>query len=128
MSDIFYATEELKQASMEKPVVSHIPEGGRDPDPSWDHIARSIWPTTLEDKTSREALANELMFATNDPTLNEAAPMAVIIMARMCQRMMGDDWMKRWLWDNQFKLKRRVAYNRKNYGVGFFGRLWRKWF
>jgi hypothetical protein len=128
MSDAFYLTEELKKASISKPLISHIPEDGRDPDPSWDHMSRSIWPSTLEDRSSREALANELMYATNDPTLREAAPVAVIIMARMCQRMMGDMWTEKWLWDNQFKLKKRVDYNRRNYGVGFIGKLLRKIF
>jgi hypothetical protein len=128
MSDSFYPTEELKKASLMKPIVSYIPEDGKDPDPSWDVIARSLWPSTVDEKTSREALAHELMFATYDPTLRDVAPTVVIVMSRMCQRLMGDVWMDRWLWDNQFILKRRIDYNRRQFGVGFISKFFRKWF
>jgi hypothetical protein len=126
MSDVFYPTKELKDAAS-KPVASYIPEDGRDPDPAWDHISRSLWPSTLEGKTSRESLADILMYSCNDPTLAEASPTTAIVLARMCQRLMGDTWTNKWLWDNQIQLKKRTKYNRRNYGVGFFGKFWRKY-
>ena len=124
---VHYPTKELKEASESKPIISFIPdEDGRDPDPAWDHVARSVWPTTIEGITSRDTLAEVLMYASNDEVLNDAAPQAVIVMSRMCQRLKGSEWMDKWLWDNQLKLKKKVDYNRKNYGAGFFSRLWRK--
>jgi len=124
--DVFYPTKTLKDASKDKPIVSFIPdEDGRDPNPAWDHVARSVWPSTLEDISSRETLANVLMYASNDPTLCEADSHAVIVMARMCQMLMGRTWTDKWLWDNQHSLKKRVKFNKKNYG-GFFGGFWRK--
>ena len=126
MPEVFYPTKKLKEASKNKPIISYIPEDGRDPDPSWDHISRSLWPTTLENVSSRQALSEILMYACNDPTIEGASPQTAIIMARMCQRLMGRSWMERWLWDNQMGLKKRVAKNHANYGKGFFSRWWQK--
>ena len=124
---VYYPTKELKEASESKPIISFIPdEDGRDPDPAWDHVARSVWPTTIEDVTSRDTLAEVLMYASNDPTLCDASPEAIIVMSRMCQRLKGRGWMDKWLWDNQLKVKKKVDYNRKNFGKGYLSRLWRK--
>ena len=113
---IFFLTETLKKKKDQKPITSYIPEDGKDPNPAWDEIARSIWPATRERQTHREALAHVIMWAIHDDTILGAAPCAGIAMSRMAQRLMGDAWMKRWLRDNLNPLRKRVAINRKNYG------------
>lgn len=113
---IFFLTETLKQKKDQKPITSYIPEDGRDPNPLWDELARSIWPATRERQSHRESLADVLMWAIHDDTVLGAAPLAGIAMSRLAQRLMGDHWMKCWLRDNYRPLRRRLAVNKRNYG------------
>ena len=116
MATTFFPTEVLKQKSERKPIKTKLIEDGRDPSNCWDEIARSLWPATHDQLTDREALANELMWACQDDTVLGAAPTAGIIMSRMAQRMMGNNWMARWLRDNHTVLRHRTAFNRREYG------------
>lgn len=113
---VFFPTEKLKKAREQKPITSYIPEDGRDPNPAWDDVARSVWPATRENQTHREAMASALMWAIYDDTVTGAAPNAAIILARMCQRLMGNEWMEMWLLLNQNPLRQRVSINRRNFG------------
>lgn len=112
----FFPTEALKKAREARPITSYIPEDGRDPNPMWDMVARSVWPATKEKQTDREALADVFMWAIYDDTVLGAVPSAGIAMARMAQRMMGNAWMDRWLWENQHPLKRRITINKREFG------------
>ena len=112
----FFPTEALKKQRERKPITAFIPEDGRDPNPAWDAVARSVWPATRENQTDRESLANALMYACYDDTVLSAAQDAGIIMARMVQSMMGRAWVDRWLKDNYFNLSRRIDRNRREYG------------
>lgn len=112
----FFPTEVLKLKSEQKPIQVQLHEDGREPQMCWDEIARSLWPATKEKQTDREALANELMWACQDDTVLGAAPTAGIIMSRLTQRLMGNEWMHRWLIDNQSQLRHRTAFNRREYG------------
>jgi hypothetical protein len=123
----FFPTETLKIQKERRPITAYIPEDGRDPDPSWDTVARAVWPATKENQTNREALANSLMYACYDDTVLSAARDAGIIMVRMVQLMMGRTWMDRWLRDNQPGLSRRVSHNRREYG-GLFRKITRNLF
>lgn len=112
----FFPTEALKKAREQKPIVSYIPEDGRDPNPAWDEIARVLWPASRENQTARESLADILMFAIYDDTVLGAVPNAGIAMARMVQNLMGNAWMDRWLRDNQNPLRRRISINKRQFG------------
>jgi hypothetical protein len=112
----FFPTEALKRAKELKPITSYIPEDGRDPNPMWDDVARSLWPAAKENQTDREALAEVLMWASYDDTVLGAAPTAGIMMSRMAQRLMGNEWMKRWAWENQHPLRRRISINKREFG------------
>lgn len=113
---IFYPTEALKKASERRPVTSYIPEDGRDPNPAWDEIAKAVWPATREGQKSREALADVLMWACNDDVVLGASPNAGIVMARMVQNLMGNEWMDRWLRDNSGPLRRKITLHRREFG------------
>jgi len=112
----FFPTEALKKAKESKPITSYIPEDGRDPNPMWDDVARSLWPATKEKQTDREALAEVLMWASYDDTVLGAAPTAGIAMSRMAQRLMGNEWMHRWVRENQHPLRRRISINKREFG------------
>jgi hypothetical protein len=112
----FFPTEVLKKAKELKPITSYIPDDGRDPNPMWDAVARALWPATKEGQTDREALAEVLMWASYDDTVLGAAPTAGIAMARMVQLLMGNEWMKRWVWENQHPLRRRISINKREFG------------
>ena len=112
----FFPTEALKKAREQKPIMSYIPEDGRDPNPVWDEIARSVWPATKEKQTNREALADVFMWAIYDDTVLGACPNAGIAMSRMAQRLMGNEWMNNWLRDNQNPLRRRISINKRDFG------------
>jgi len=112
----FFPTETLKNTNDRKPIKSLIPEDGNDPNKCWDEVARSLWPATREKQTDREALANELMWACQDDTVLGAAPTAGIIMSRMAQRLMGNEWMKMWLFNNDTRLRHRTAFNKREFG------------
>jgi hypothetical protein len=115
---------ELKLKQME--CTFYIPEDGRDPNPIWEEVSRSVWPSTQENQTDREALADVLMWACQDDVVLNACPNAGIVMSRMAQRLMGDSWMKRWLIDNYSPLRRRVNFHRREYGG--FKRMFKKLF
>jgi hypothetical protein len=112
----FYPTKKLKEAGEKKPIMSYIPENGCDPNPAWDDVARSVWPSTKEHQTHREAMASALMWSIYDDTVGGAAPNAAIILARMCQRLMGDEWMEMWLLINRNPLTRRISDNKRKFG------------
>lgn len=112
----FFPTETLKKAKEQKPITSYIPEDGRNPDPAWDVVARVLWPPSRENQTSRESLADVLMWAIYDDVVLGAAPNASIAMARMVQNLMGNAWMERWVKDNQAPLRRRIGIHRREYG------------
>lgn len=113
----FFPTEALKKAHDQKPITSFLPEkDGKDPNPIWEDIARSIWPATREGQTNREALADILMWAVYDETILSASPNAGIAMSRMIQRLVGDDWVYAWLRDNRGALRRRIQINKREYG------------
>jgi len=113
---VFYPTEALKRAREQKPIVSYIPEDGQDPDPAWDVVAKRLWPATRENQTSRESLADVLMWACNDDTVLGASPNAGIVMARMVQNLMGNAWMDHWVRDNYGPLQRKISINKQYYG------------
>lgn len=113
----FFPTEALKVAHDQKPISSYLPEeDGRDPHPMWEEVARSIWPATKENQTSREALAEILMFAVLDNTVLYASPNAGIAMSRMIQRLVGDNWVENWLLRNHKQLRRKIEINKREYG------------
>ena len=112
----FFPTEALKKAREKKPITAYIPEDGRDPNPAWDEVARVIWPATRENQTAREALADVLMLAVNDETVLGASPNMGVVLARMCQNLMGNEWMEMWLLLNQNRLRQRISINRRRYG------------
>jgi hypothetical protein len=112
----FFPTEHLKKARERKPITSYIPDDGRDPNPMWEELAKSVWPATREKQTNREALADVLMWACQDDTVLGAAPNAGIVMSRMAQRLMGNEWMERWHKDNHHQLRRRISVHKHQYG------------
>jgi hypothetical protein len=112
----FFPTEVLKKVKEVKPIMAYIPEDGRDPNPMWDEVARSLWPATKEKQKDREALAEVLMWAAYDDTVLGAAPCAGIVMSRMAQRLMGNEWMERWQWDNYHPLRRKISFNKREFG------------
>lgn len=91
-------------------------------------MARSVWPATKEKQTSREALAEVLMWAINDDTILGAAPYAGIVMARMAQRLMGNEWMINWLKFNKTELKKRIVINKTNFGKSSITKMFKKLF
>jgi len=115
-SSVFYPTEALKVASEHKPISSYIPDDGRDPNPAWDVVARSVWPATKYGQKDREALAEVLMWACNDDVVLGATPSAGIVMARMVQSLMGNAWMDRWVRDNYGPMGQRIRNNQRMYG------------
>jgi hypothetical protein len=112
----FYPTEELKKAREKKPISSYIPEDGRDPNPAWDEVARIMWPPTRENQSARESLAEQLMWAIHDDTILSASPNVGIALARMCQNLVGNAWMERWLVYNSSPLRDRIRFNRRTFG------------
>jgi len=123
----FFPTEALKKAHEQKPITSYLPENdGRDPNPMWEDVARSVWPATRENQTSREALADVLMWAVYDETILSASPNAGIAMSRMIQRLVGSKWTRDWLRDNRGALQRRIKLNRQEYGG--FKRMFKNFF
>jgi len=123
----FFPTEALKKAHEQKPITSYLPESdGKDPNPMWEDVARSVWPATRENQTSREALADVLMWAVYDETILSASPNAGIAMSRMIQRLVGSKWTRDWLRDNRGALQRRIKLNRQEYGG--FKRMFKNFF
>lgn len=113
----FFVTEELKKAREEKPIKSYIPEeGGRDPNPAWDEVSRALWPATKEKQTDRESLAEVLMWTIYDDTVMSAARDSGVVMARLCQKLVGDGWMEQWLLVHQNSLRSRISLNKRRYG------------
>lgn len=113
----FFVTEALKKAKEEKPITSYIPEeGGRDPNPAYDEVARALWPATKEKQTDREALAEVLMWSIYDDTVLSAARDSGVVMARLCQKLVGDGWMEHWILVHQNSLRSRVSLNKRRYG------------
>jgi len=112
----FFPTEVLKQLKEKKPITTFIPDDGRDPNPMWDEVARSLWPSTKENQTNRESLAETLMWAVCDDTILASSPEAGIVMARLVQQLMGNTWMKRWEWDNFHPLQRKTQFNKHHFG------------
>lgn len=112
----FFPTEELKIRSEKQPITSYIPDDGRDPDPAWDVVARSLWPATRENMSHRESLASTLMYAVYDETIQLASRDTSVITSRMVQTLMGRAWMDRWLRDNYFDVSKRVEHNRRVHG------------
>jgi len=109
----FYPTETLKKKMIEKPVTSYILDDGRDPNPAWDVVARSIWPASVENKTDREALADRLMYSIHKEDGLEYE--TLIIMSRMAQNLMGNEWMQNWLKNHYFEMRTtRVKKYRKS--------------
>ncbi len=109
MSGRFFPTAELKRTDELKPIKSYIPEDGRSPNPIWDDLARAVWPSTLENKTDREALAHQLMWAIYDESATHA-PNVEVILARMTQNLMGNTWMKTWQKENCYLQLRKNSY------------------
>jgi len=122
----FFPTERLKATMEAKGIKSYIPEDGRDPNPCWDEVARIAWPSSLENQTSRESLANQLMYAVYDDVISGACPEAAIIMSRMAQNLMGNQWMEDWLCKNEGVLRKRIRLHKRTYGSEFKLKLWFK--
>ncbi len=101
MQERFFPTKELKDANDRKP-IQFIPEDGKDVNSMWDVLAETVWPSTLVDKTHREVLADEIMSAIY---AEESVPIPniEIILARITQRLMGNEWMLKWI-DNNKKM------------------------
>lgn len=119
----FYLTETLKKKMMEKPIISYIPDDGKDPNPAWDLLARSVWPSSTETETDREAFANRLMKSIHNES--EIGCETVIILSRMAQLLMGRTWVNDWLKNHYFEMLRTPF---RKYRRGKIGRFFDKFF
>ena len=118
-SEVPFMTPEMIKAKERRSANPYLLEEGRDPNPIWDTVCRSIWPATREKQTHREAMSDRLMNAlyckTDDEVLDRDA---AIIMARLAQLLMGKPWMERWVWDHSHRAALR---QRRTHGTGIVG-------
>ena len=122
-SEVPFVTPEIAKAKEKRASSAYLLEDGRDPDPIWDSVARSLWPATKEKQSHREALAHQLMKATYSSNDTDALYRdAAIIMARLTQLLMGKPWVERWVWDHSRRSL--LRQRRTSRGViGFIQRL-----